>query len=201
MHTMHMDDSFQVDEPDDLPRLEALLAHRAPSDVPRAQFASLSLVCLDFDGVLTPNRVQVDQNGIESVTCHRGDGWGIARLREAGIEVVVVSTEENPVVSARCKKLRIACEQGVRDKRALVAQMIAERGIEPARVAFVGNDVNDLGAMDEVGVPIAVADATEPARAAAVWVTSRIGGDGAVREVADQILDARMARADVCRVA
>ncbi|MFK7988484.1 MAG: NTP transferase domain-containing protein [Sandaracinaceae bacterium] len=200
VHTMRMDDSFQVDEPDDLPRLEALLAHRAPAELPRTRLAGLSLVCLDFDGVLTPNRVMVDQFGIESVTCHRGDGWGIARLREAGVSVVVVSTEENPVVSARCRKLGIPCEQGVRDKRALVSHMIRDRGLDPARVAFVGNDVNDLGAMDEVGVPIAVADATEPARAAAVWVTNAVGGDGAVREVADRILDARAARA-VRRVA
>ena len=67
----------------------------------------VDLLVLDFDGVMTDDRVLVDQHGIESVACHRGDGWGIARLRDAGVPIVVLSTETNPVVAARCEKLRI----------------------------------------------------------------------------------------------
>jgi YrbI family 3-deoxy-D-manno-octulosonate 8-phosphate phosphatase len=194
-YPMPLRDSFQVDEPEDLALLEALLASRAPARRPTAALAEVELLLLDFDGVLTDDRVRVDQHGTEAVTCHRGDGWGIARLREAGVSVEVVSTETNPVVAARCAKLSIPCRQGVRDKRRLVAGRIAEAGLAPAQVAFVGNDVNDLGALELVGVPVAVADATAAARAAAIWVTERRGGDGAVREVADAILEARAAAA------
>lgn len=208
-YEMDVRDSFQVDEPEDLDLLEALIASRPESVVqPETHsrlapevLARVELVLLDFDGVLTDNRVRVDQRGIEAVTCHRGDGWGVARLREAGITVEVVSTERNPVVAARCAKLGIRCHQGVDDKRELVSRLISEAHLLPAEVAFVGNDVNDLGAMDRVGVPIAVADATPAAAAAAVWITDRRGGDGAVREVADAILAARSAAKGALRVA
>ena len=75
-----------------------------------------TLVIFDFDGVMTDNTVTVNGDGIEAVTCHRGDGWGIARLREKDIPMMVLSTETNNVVEARCNKLRIPCHQGVGDK-------------------------------------------------------------------------------------
>lgn len=189
-YPMRVRDSFQVDEPEDLALMEALLVSEVPKADP-SLLAPLSLLLLDFDGVLTNNRVSVDQTGTESVTCHRGDGWGIARLRDAGVRVEVVSTETNPVVAARCAKLGIRCHQGIADKRAAVGRIVADAKLSPRQVAFVGNDVNDLGALEQVGVPIVVADATPAAKAAAIWVTERIGGDGAVREVADAILAAR----------
>jgi len=192
-YEMRVMDSFQVDEPEDLDLMEALIASRvqAHPEERLSRLARIDLLLLDFDGVLTDNRVNVDQNGVESVTCHRGDGWGIARLREAGIQVAVVSTETNPVVAARCRKLQIPCHQGINNKRELVSKIIAEAHLLPGEVAFVGNDVNDLGAMESVGVAIAVSDATPAALAAANWITKRRGGDGAVREVADAILAAR----------
>ena len=77
---------------------------------------SVDLVILDFDGVLTDNRVYVFQDGREAVVCHRGDGWGIELLRAAQIELLILSTETNPVVSERAKKLNIDCLQGCQDK-------------------------------------------------------------------------------------
>jgi YrbI family 3-deoxy-D-manno-octulosonate 8-phosphate phosphatase len=141
---------------------------------------------------MTDNRVTIDQNGIEAVSCDRADGWGIARLRDAGLEVVVLSTEENPVVAARCRKLGIAAVQGCRDKLPALQSLASARGLSPAQIAYVGNDVNDLGCLRWVGLPIAVADAAAAVRAAAVRVTSRCGGRGAVREVSEWILAARM---------
>lgn len=199
-HFMRPIDSFQVDEPQDLVIMEAILASARPALQPTA-LTGVRLLLLDFDGVLTENRVIVDQNGVESVRCHRGDGWGIARLRDAGIDVRVISTETNPVVAARCRKLGVPVQQGVGDKGAVVAGILAETGVLPGQVAFVGNDVNDLPAMTRVGVPIAVADATPGALAAARFVTRRVGGDGAVREVADAILAAKRESSEVRRVA
>ena len=155
-----------------------------------AMLRGLQLLVLDFDGVLTDNRVLVHEDGTEAVWCHRGDGWGIARLRDAGMQIVVLSTETNGVVAARCRKLGIDCVQGQDDKGAALRLLLQTRAVAASRVAYVGNDVNDLDCLQAVGVPIAVADATAPARAAALFVTSLPGGFGAVREVADWILAA-----------
>lgn len=161
--------------------------------------AEVRLLVLDFDGVMTDNRVLVDQDGRESVFCDRRDGLGIGLLREAGPEVVVLSKEPNPVVTARCRKLSIDAVQGLDEKLPALRRMAAERGLSPAQVAYVGNDVNDLECLGWVGVPIAVADAQPEVLAAVKWVTSRPGGRGAVREVADEILAARRERSPAVR--
>jgi YrbI family 3-deoxy-D-manno-octulosonate 8-phosphate phosphatase len=152
---------------------------------------------LDFDGVMTDDRVLVDQHGTESVICHRGDGWGIARLRDAGVPIVVMSTETNPVVAARCEKLHIDVMQSCTDKLRLLRQIAGTRGVAASRIAYVGNDVNDLPCLRWVGVPIAVADASPDVRAVCRHVTRRSGGRGAVREVAEWILAARRQHAAV----
>ena len=149
---------------------------------------SVDLVILDFDGVLTDNRVYVFEDGREAVGCHRGDGWGIGLLRAAQIELLILSTETNPVVSARAKKLNIDCLQGCRDKATAVAQLIADRGLDPNRIVYVGNDTNDLQAMELVGHRVAPADAHMAVRSIATLVTVARGGEGVVRELADVIL-------------
>jgi N-acylneuraminate cytidylyltransferase len=156
--------------------------------------AGIRLLVLDFDGVMTDNRVLVDQEGRESVFCDRRDGLGIGLLREAGPEVIVLSKEPNPVVTARCRKLSIAVVQGLDDKLPVLRRLAAERGLEPPQIAYVGNDINDLECLAWVGVSIAVADAQPEVLAAVKWITSRPGGRGAVREVADEILASRRAK-------
>src|SRR5688500_20368379 len=128
---------------------------------------------------MTDNRVLVGQDGKEAVLCHRGDGWGLARLRESGLEVIVISTEANPVVLARCTKLKIPCEQDCQDKLSVLQRIVAQRSLRASEVAYVGNDVNDLDCLRWVGLPIAPADAWPEARAAARLVTTRPGGYGA----------------------
>lgn len=153
--------------------------------------SAICLLALDFDGVMTDNRVLVDQDGREAVWVHRGDGWGIARLREAGVSVVVISAETNPVVAARCRKLQIDSIQGCDDKLIALQLLARERNIDRESIAYVGNDANDLDCLKWVGLPIAVADAESEVRAVAKRITTRAGGWGAVREVADWILGAR----------
>ncbi len=183
-------DSFQVDEPGDLELMERLVAAR-PRTLDPAAARPVRLLVLDFDGVLTDNRVLTDEGGREAVWCSRSDGWGIARLREAGVEVVVLSTEENPVVAARCRKLGIPCVQGSRDKLAALRVLAADRSLEPGHVAYVGNDVNDLDCLGWAGLPLAVADAVPEVLARVRFVTARPGGRGAVREICDWILSGR----------
>ncbi|MBP7828539.1 MAG: HAD hydrolase family protein [Kiritimatiellae bacterium] len=153
-------------------------------------WAGVKLLALDFDGVMTDNRVLVDQDGKESVLCHRGDGMGVGLLKKAGVEVVVISMEPNPVVSARCRKLKIDCIQNCDKKLKALQQLAAARGLKPRDVAFVGNDINDLECLGWVGLPVAVADAEPAVLKVAAYVTRRPGGFGAVREVADKILGA-----------
>ena len=177
--------SIQIDEPEDVELAEWILARRAgPLDLPDP----LGLVVFDFDGVMTDNTVLVDQDGREAVLANRGDGWGIARLTEAHVPVAVLSTEMNPVVAARCAKLGIPCLQGAADKATALRSLIAEHGTRTEYVVYVGNDVNDLPAMELAGFPVAVADSHPHAVAAARLVLSRPGGHGAVRELCDLIL-------------
>lgn len=145
----------------------------------------IRLIAFDFDGVFTDNRVQVFEDGSEAVQCYRGDGIGLQKLRRLGIETVIISTESNPVVSARARKLKIRCVQDCRDKRAALESIAGESGISLAEVAFVGNDINDLPCLSCVGMPIVVHDAHPDVIAHAVYRTSRPGGYGAVREVCD----------------
>lgn len=178
--------TLEIDEPDDLERARLLAAH-FESDWPLA-LADLSALVLDFDGTLTDDAVTVDQDGQESVRVHRGDGLGIAALRRAGLDVVIMSSEVNPVVSARARKLQVPALTGIADKGDALARWCLERGHDLNRTAYVGNDVNDLPCFDIVGWPIAVADAHHSVRARARIVTATRGGHGAIREVASTLL-------------
>lgn len=146
------------------------------------------LLVLDFDGVLTDNAVYVDQEGREWVRCSRGDGMGITLVRRAGLPVVVLSTETNPVVQARCSKLGIECRQGLDDKEAAFRRLLIERGVASASTIYVGNDVNDLGCLRLAGCALVVADAHPAVLEVADYVLSKPGGQGAVREVCDALL-------------
>jgi len=152
---------------------------------------NVRLLVLDFDGVMTDNRVFVDQDGREMVACHRGDSWGLAMFRDSEVEVMVLSTESNPVVGARCKKLGIACIQGSANKLPALKAAVRQRSLTAAEVAYMGNDVNDLECMEWAGVAIAPADARPEILATADLVTPQRGGYGAVRQVTDWIMAAR----------
>ena len=157
-----------------------------------AHLRPVTFVVFDFDGVFTDNRVLVDQDGKEAVFCSRADGLGLQALRRLGVGSLVLSTETNPVVSARAKKLGIECVQGLGDtKWAALSQILADRALSADQVAYVGNDINDLDCLRHVGVSICVADAYPDARAVARYVTARPGGMGAVREVCDLVVEAQ----------
>lgn len=185
--------AVDIDYPHEWEQAEWLFQHGGldvvrPEGANRALPAEVALVVLDFDGVLTDNRVWTDAAGNEQVAANRSDGWGLARLREAGVEVVVLSSEPHPVVAARCRKLGLTVEHGLADKGATLRRLLAERGIDRGRVVYVGNDVNDLPCFAEVGCAVAVADAHPTVRAAADLLLTRPGGHGAVRELCDMIL-------------
>ena len=153
--------------------------------------STVKLVAFDFDGVFTDNTVSVTQDGIESVRCWRSDGLGLSRLQSIGVKTFIISTETNPVVTARSKKLKMSCKQGIEDKAATILQTCIELGIDPEHTMFVGNDINDIPAFKSIGLPIAVADAYPEVYPYVLYRTEKPGGLGAVREVCDLIFQAR----------
>ncbi len=154
---------------------------------PRLQqtICQIRLVAFDFDGVFTDNMVYVMQDGTEAVRCSRSDGIGLQKLKKMGIETVIISTEANPVVSARAQKLNIRCFQNCEDKRQTLESIAQEFGISLAEVAFMGNDTNDEPCLNFVGLPIVVKDAHPDVVSLAHYQTKNLGGHGAVREVCD----------------
>ena len=202
------DHAVEIDELADLerasalaPRIDRALAASARSGSMHGAHSALAphldvdALVTDFDGVHTDDTVMVDQLGRESVRVSRSDGAGIARLRRAGIPVLILSAEQNPVVGRRAEKLGVECAQGVEEKGAVLREWAERRGIRLDRIAYLGNDRGDLPALELVGWPIAVPDAAPEALDAARHVLARTGGHGAVRELADLILAARDAAA------
>ncbi|MBJ6644185.1 transferase [Streptomyces sp. BSE7F] len=179
---------LEVDDPHDLARARALapLLDAGRAGLPTAD--DIDAVVLDFDGTQTDDRVLIDADGREFVSVHRGDGLGVAALRRGGLKLLILSTEQNPVVAARARKLKIPVLHGVDRKDLALKQWCEEQGIAPERVLYVGNDVNDLPCFALVGWPVAVASAHDAVRGAARAVTTLPGGDGAVREIAGWIL-------------
>ncbi len=151
----------------------------------------LRAVAFDFDGVMTDNRVWLSEDGREMVACNRSDGMGIDRLREAGLKLIILSKERNPVCQRRAAKLKMECENGLDDKVARLRAFGERHGIPLEEIAFVGNDINDIPSLKVAGLPVAVADAWPDVLPHARLVLTRPGGHGAVREFSDLVLAAR----------
>jgi N-acylneuraminate cytidylyltransferase len=146
------------------------------------------LLVLDFDGVLTDNRVWVNEQGHEMIAANRSDSHGLALLRqETRIDAMVLSREVNPVVAARCRKMNLPVIQGVLEKGDALLQICSEKGIRPDQVIFMGNDVNDLPGFAVSGFTAAPADAQPEVIRRADLVLSLPGGRGAVRELCDTL--------------
>lgn len=173
-------------EIDDAAQLQAARAlavlHESPVRIP------VRAVVTDFDGVHTDDTAIIDADGGERVRVSREDGMGVSLLRRAGVPMLILSTEVNPVVRARADKLRVPVLHGIADKEAALRQWAQEQDVALADVAYLGNDVNDLPAMRIVGWPVAVANAHPLVRAEARVVLGRRGGDGAVRELVERVL-------------
>ena len=149
----------------------------------------VKLLVLDFDGVLTDNKVLVAADGGEYVTCNRSDGMGLSLLKKlTDVFTMVLSTETNRVVEARCKKLKLECCQGIDDKISFLRDILQQKDLGMASVAYIGNDVNDLQCIEAASVGVAVADAYENVKSVADIVLDRTGGNGAVREFCDILI-------------
>ena len=191
MYIMPFERRLEIDDPVDFEVAEVRMRAQAAAGREQRLPEVIDALVLDFDGVFTDNKVVVQQDGSEAVRCDRSDGWGIGQLKKTSLPVLVLSTERNPVVRARCEKLGIPYLQGIAQKGAALARWIEEQDLDPQKVVYVGNDDNDLECMALVGCAVAVADAYPKALKQADLVLEHHGGDGAIREICDLIL-ARM---------
>jgi 3-deoxy-D-manno-octulosonate 8-phosphate phosphatase (KDO 8-P phosphatase) len=149
--------------------------------------SELKMIFFDFDGVFTNNKVYISENNIEMVVCNRSDGIGLSRLREIGIDSMIISTEKNPVVLVRANKLKIKCIQGVEDKSKTIIEVCKNLGIDIKHTMFVGNDINDIPALKIVGMPVGVKDSYPEIDKYIKFKTKNNGGEGAVREISDLV--------------
>ena len=158
----------------------------------RERLAKVQLLVLDVDGVLTQGEIVYTDGGAEAKAFDVKDGLGIRVAGDAGLEIALMTGRASPMVQRRARDLRIAhVLQRVGDKGAALRKLAEEKGIPVERVAFMGDDLNDLGAMRLAGVSIAPADAVEEIRAAADLVTDAPGGRGAAREAVEAVLRAQ----------
>ena len=167
-------------------KLDMVWAGRVRRPMP----ATVKLIVSDFDGVITDNRVWTDENGKETVVASRSDSMHVRSLRERGVQVMVLSSEPNPVVAARAEKMGVESIQGIdiRGKGEALKKLLTEKQVDAANVIYIGNDLNDLPCFEIAGWAVAVADAYPEVLRAADHVLTKPGGHGAVREVCEMVL-------------
>ena len=186
--------TVDLDKPSDWRTAETLVRDGGlkfvdPANERRTLPKKIKLLVMDFDGVLTDNRVWVTQNGEEAVAANRSDSLGLALLREQkNVASLVISKERNPVVEARCRKINLPVLQGIDDKATTLKNYLAEKKIDASEVIYIGNDTNDLPCFPVAAFAFAPADALPEVQRKADWVLENQGGRGAVRELCDILI-------------
>jgi N-acylneuraminate cytidylyltransferase len=148
--------------------------------------SKVKLFALDFDGVLTNNKVLLNENGEEFVSCSRGDGLAFDALRKLNIRTIILSTEKNRVVSARARKLQIEAVQGIVNKKDKLQEIINENQLKKDEVVFIGNDINDINAMSLCGITFCPSDSHQSVKEVVKVVLKSKGGDDIVREILEK---------------
>ena len=157
-----------------------------------ARLRKIRAVVLDVDGVLTDGGMYYGLEGEELKKFNSRDGMGVRLLRDAGIEVAIITGENSQAVARRAEKLKIGeVHLGIEEKLPVLQDFASRKGLDASEIAYMGDDVNDLLCLGWVGLPAAPADAMPPVLSIAQLITERRGGEGAVRELADQILSSR----------
>jgi YrbI family 3-deoxy-D-manno-octulosonate 8-phosphate phosphatase len=185
--------TVDIDNLADWAKYEALansgLTLITPGKAKRPMPEKIDLVISDFDGVITDNRVWVNEDGMEYVAAYRSDSIGVQLLREIDIEVMILSSEPNRVVEARARKMGVHVIHGVgiHEKGRVMREILEQKNVKAENVIYIGNDVNDLPCFEVAGWAVAVADAYPEVIYAADHVLSKPGGHGALRELIDLI--------------
>ncbi len=154
--------------------------------------AQVQLLIFDLDGVLTDGALYLAEDGSDLRRFHVHDGMGLVLLRDAGIKAAVISAGHSRAVPERLHRLGVEhCYLGQKDKELPFQALLQQYALQPEQTAYVGDDVVDLPVMLRAGLGITVANAHPLVRAQAGWITGQKGGNGAVREVCELILEGR----------
>nr|WP_319386921.1 HAD hydrolase family protein [uncultured Roseibium sp.] len=151
--------------------------------------AQIKALVTDFDGVHTDNSVFLDVDGREFVRCSRADGMGIEMLRRRGLKLLILSRESDGVVAARARKLQMECAHNVKDKLPFLDAWRQRNGLSWQELAYIGDDVNDLECLEACGVSAAPGNARAEVKEVCQIVLKCSGGDGALRELCDLLID------------
>jgi N-acylneuraminate cytidylyltransferase len=188
--------SVDIDTPADWEKYESVVYAGLEMVMPDGKFRRkmperVDLIICDFDGVITDNRVWIDQEGTESVAAYRSDSIRVKEMRAAGIEILILSSEPNRVVEARARKMGVEAIHGVDiyEKGRVMREVLERKNIKAENVIYIGNDLNDC--FEVAGWSVAVADAYPEVIRAADYVLTKSGGHGALRELCDLILKNR----------
>lgn len=147
------------------------------------RISDIKLLVYDCDGVLTDNRVLVDEHGIESVFFHRGDGMAVKLIKKLGIRQIILSTELNSVVRVRAEKLNIPVIHGVENKKGHLISYCQENYISNTKVMYIGNDLNDIDVMQWCGIRGCPLDAEIEVKNICQWISKKKGGYGVIRDL------------------
>jgi 3-deoxy-D-manno-octulosonate 8-phosphate phosphatase (KDO 8-P phosphatase) len=166
------------------------------ASLPRAK--EIQLLLLDVDGVLTDGSIVYGNGGAELKGFNIKDGFGIRLLREAGVEVGIITARRSEAVERRAQDLKLAhLYQGVGNKIEAFAEILAAQKLIPQQVAYMGDDWLDLPLLSRVGLAVTVADGVAEVKAVAHYVTREAGGRGAVRELCELIIEAKGQREEL----
>lgn len=179
--------NLEIDEPVDICKAEGAIRFYEEQERVKKIPDNISCVVFDFDGVFTDNAVYIDENGKEQAMTNRSDGMGISFLKEEGIPILVISSESNPIVEKRCKKLGIECIKDVKDKKIVLSDWLINNNITSG-VVYVGNDINDINCLKMAEFSVVPADAHPQVLSCADLILKNKGGNGAVRELCDMII-------------
>ncbi|PQO32160.1 phenylphosphate carboxylase subunit delta [Bremerella cremea] len=159
---------------------------------------AIELLITDVDGVLTDGGVILNNEGVESKQFHIRDGFGLRLWRQAGFKCGVITGRNSQVVRLRAQELGMdIVRQGIQDKATVAEELLQKFNLQPKQLAYVGDDLIDLGVIRLAGLGIAVADAADEVKAAADYTTKTPGGKGAIREVVELILKAKKVWNDI----
>ena len=162
--------------------------------VKNAQFVSrnfareIKALVMDFDGVLTDNKVIVNEDGSESVTCSRDDGYAIEKIKELGIITLILTREKNNIVIARARKLDTEIIKGEKEKLETLKKWCLKNDIFPEGLAYIGNDLPDIECLEYAKFSFCPADAFVIVRKKAEFILSKKGGDGCIREILEDYI-------------
>lgn len=187
-YEMDADTAFEIDEPSDWIIIEALMKKNGLLLDKDPDTKKIKMFLTDCDGCLTDGGMYYSENGDELKKFNTKDGMGLSNIRNKGVVTGIITGENTKIVERRAEKLHInELHQGVTDKLSVVRELAKKYHVSLEEVAYVGDDVNDIPVMEQVGFPCTVNDANSKVKELATYISSYNGGDGAIRDIIEHL--------------